>query len=103
MMRLAHPKPVDEAQARVFEKLLTNKLVNTDTWEAQLSLAGQTGKNKGEAWAELVANHKLGPLALLKNLRNIGDNCTSVVASEACNQLRDAQAIKNCGILPAQY
>lgn len=103
LMQMIHPKPQCEAMARIFEKLLTNKLVNTNTWEAQLSAAGQEGKDKGEAWADLVAHQKLGPLALLKNLRNIGQYCTTDIVTEACNQLRDAQTIKNCGILPAQY
>ena len=103
VMMLVRPRPVNEAQSLVFRKLLTNELVNTDTWEAQLSAAGQEGKSKGEAWASLIANHKLLPLGLLKNLRNIGANCTEEVVDEACNQLRDAQTIKNCGILPAQY
>jgi hypothetical protein len=103
MLMLCHAKPVNDAQSKIFEKLLTNSLVNTDTWEAQLSAAGQEGKSKGEAWASLVAHNKLGPLALLKNLRNIAENCSGTVVDEACNQLRDAQTVKNCGILPAQY
>ena len=103
MMLLCHPEAKDEAQNEVFKKLLTNSLVNTDTWESQLSAAGQTGKSKGDVWASLVAHNKLGPLALLKNLRNIAENCSSSVVDEACAQLRDAQTVKNCGILPAQY
>jgi hypothetical protein len=106
VLQLCRPDPhksLNPDQSALYEKLLTNKLVNTETWESQLSAAGQEGKDKGEAWASLVANHKLGPLALLKNLRNIGQNCTTQVVKEACDQLRDAQAIKNCGILPAQY
>lgn len=103
LLQLCRPIPVNEAQSHLFEKLLTDKLVNTETWESQMSAAGQEGKDKGEVWASLIAHRKLGPLALLKNLRNIGQQCTTDVVEEACNQLRDAQSVKNCGILPAQY
>ena len=103
LMQLVRPAPLNQAQSLVFQKLLTDKLVNTDTWEASLSSAGQSGRSKGEAWAELIAANKLGPLALLKNLRNIAQYCSDDVIREACEQLCDAQTVKNCGILPAQY
>ena len=39
----------------------------------------------------------------MKNLRNIAEYCSKDVIDEVAAQLCDAQTVKNCGILPAQY
>lgn len=64
---LSHPKPLDEAQAAVWKKLVDGTLEIPDTWEVNLS----AGKNKKETWERLIAEKKLGGLALLRNLRNM--------------------------------
>jgi 60 kDa SS-A/Ro ribonucleoprotein len=64
---LCHAKPRDEAQAEVWKKLIAGSLTTPDTWEVALS----TGANKREAWERLLHEHKLGALALLRNLRNM--------------------------------
>jgi 60 kDa SS-A/Ro ribonucleoprotein len=43
-------------------------LAAPDTWEVALSAT--KGENKREAWERLLAERKLGPLALIRNLRN---------------------------------
>lgn len=67
VMFLVHPKPVDEEQERVWEKLAEGTLEPPDTWEVALS----TGEDKKEAWTRLLSERKLGGLALLRNLRNM--------------------------------
>src|SRR5579862_2732997 len=64
---LCHAKPRDAAQASVWKKLIWGRLATPDTWEVALS----SGSNKREAWQRLLAENKLGALALLRNLRNI--------------------------------
>ena len=64
---LVHPKPRDEAQAEVWKRLVEGTLTTPDTWEVALS----SGADKREAWERLLAERKLGALALLRNLRNM--------------------------------
>jgi hypothetical protein len=64
---LCHAKPRDEAQAAVWERLISGQLTTPDTWEVALS----SGADKHEAWGRLLREQKLGALALLRNLRNL--------------------------------
>lgn len=52
---------------QLFLRVVDNKLETPDTWEAELS----GGADKGETFARLIAEDKLGALALLRNLRNM--------------------------------
>jgi TROVE domain-containing protein/VWA domain-containing protein len=64
---LSHAKPRNDAQAGVWKKLVWGRLATPDTWEVVLS----SGADKREAWERLLAEKKLGALALLRNLRNM--------------------------------
>jgi hypothetical protein len=64
---LCHARPRDAAQAGVWKKLIWGRLNTPDTWEVALS----SGADKREAWQRLLAENKLGALALLRNLRNM--------------------------------
>jgi hypothetical protein len=64
---LCHAKPRDAAQAGVWKKLIWGRMATPDTWEVALS----SGTDKREAWQRLLAENKLGALALLRNLRNM--------------------------------
>jgi 60 kDa SS-A/Ro ribonucleoprotein len=66
---LAHAKPVDQAQAELWKRLVEGELAAPDTWEVALS----GGADKREAWERLLADNKLGALALLRNLRNMAE------------------------------
>jgi 60 kDa SS-A/Ro ribonucleoprotein len=74
---LCHARPVDEAQAALWKRLVDNELATPDTWEVALSAAGRPVReqgepvNKREAWERLLSERKLGALALLRNLRNL--------------------------------
>jgi hypothetical protein len=76
---LSHARPVDEAQAALWRRLVDNELATPDTWEVALSEAGrgESAEGKAEAkrevWERLLAERKLGALALLRNLRNMKD------------------------------
>jgi hypothetical protein len=73
---LSHARPVDEVQAALWKRLAENDLATPDTWEVALSAAGcgegpDPVKQKREVWERLLAERKLGALALLRNLRNL--------------------------------
>jgi 60 kDa SS-A/Ro ribonucleoprotein len=62
---LVHAKPKDAAQEKVWKQLVEGELNPPDTWEVSLS----SGKDKRETFERLIAENKLGGLALLRNLR----------------------------------
>jgi 60 kDa SS-A/Ro ribonucleoprotein len=64
---LCHAKPKDEEQAATWKALIDGTLPAPDTWEVALS----AGADKKATWERLVAEEKLGGLALLRNLRNM--------------------------------
>ena len=66
---LCHAKPLDEAQAELWKRLVEDRLATPDTWEVALS----SGADKREAWERLLGENKLGALALLRNLRNMAE------------------------------
>lgn len=102
LFNLVHPKPSAQ-NAEAYKDLIEGKLASTGTWESELSAAGQTGKNKGEVWAELVTNKKLGYFALLRNMRNILQNCSPEILELACAQLVDEKSIKKSLVLPFRF
>lgn len=64
---LCHAKPASDEQAETWKKLIAGTLESPDTWEVNLS----SGADKRETWERLLAEEKLGALALLRNLRNM--------------------------------
>lgn len=62
---LVHAKPKDADQEKVWKQLVDGELASPDTWEVSLS----AGKSKRETFERLIAEKKLGGLALLRNLR----------------------------------
>jgi 60 kDa SS-A/Ro ribonucleoprotein len=69
---LSHAKPADAAQAALWKRLAQNELATPDTWEVALSAAGKTeGVSRQKIWERLLAERRLGALALLRNLRNL--------------------------------
>jgi len=62
---LVHAKPKDKDQEKVWKQLVDGELPSPDTWEVSLS----SGKNKRETFERLIAENRLGGLALLRNLR----------------------------------
>jgi 60 kDa SS-A/Ro ribonucleoprotein len=76
---LSHARPVDASQAALWKRLAANELATPDTWEVALSAIGRAeggadedrAADKREVWERLLAERKLGALALLRNLRNL--------------------------------
>ncbi|HZD31125.1 MAG TPA: TROVE domain-containing protein [Candidatus Angelobacter sp.] len=64
---LTHARPVNQAQAELWKRLVAGELATPGTWEVALSGGG----DKREHWERLLHERKLGALALLRNLRNM--------------------------------
>ncbi len=64
---ITHAKPKDDAQEKVWKRLVDGDLPSPDTWEVSLS----SGADKKETFERLIAEKKLGALALLRNLRGM--------------------------------
>jgi len=62
---LTHAKPKDADQEKLWKQLVDGELPAPDTWEVALS----SGADKRETFERLLAERKLGGLALLRNLR----------------------------------
>lgn len=76
---LTHPKPKDEEQAALWKRLVDGTMTTPDTWEVALSGGG----DKQEHWTRLLAEGKLGGLAMLRNLRNMQEAGVDQVAIAA--------------------
>lgn len=105
VVNMIHPADKDD----VLKKLVTGKLVSTDTWEARLTQAGQKAETeeekldlKKEAWTDLIKTRKLGYFALLKNLRNIIQQAPEALPS-ALEMLVDEKLIKTSLVLPFRF
>jgi 60 kDa SS-A/Ro ribonucleoprotein len=107
-VNLVHPKPT-EKNREALEKLVKDELKSFDTWETELTKAGQVAKDdeekeqlKADAWAKLIAEKKIGYFALLRNLRNILEQAPEVV-DQAIVLLQDEALIKKSLVLPFRF
>src|SRR5215813_14780702 len=93
---LSHAKPLDQAQADLWKRIVDGQLATPDTWEVALSAGPNVEKR--QAWERLLAENKLGALALLRNLRNMADAKVSEKA------IRDGLArMKTERVLPFRF
>ncbi len=103
-VNLLHP-PHSEALAG----LVRGTLAPAETWETQLTRAGQEAVSaearairKAEAWTLLVRTRKIGYLALLRNLRNLLEQAPDLIG-DAVAILTDATAIRRSLVMPFRY
>ena len=92
---LVHAKPKDEAQAALWKQVAERSLPAPDTWEVALS----GGADKKASFERLLAERKLGYLALLRNLRNMDQaGVDEALVKEAILARRGAERV-----LPFRY
>jgi len=91
---LCHAKPRDEAQRTAWTRLVSGQLITPDTWEVALS----SGASKRGAWERLLREEKLGGLALLRNLRNMGE-----VAVDESLVLSALASMSTARVLPFRF
>ena len=102
IFNMCHPKAqhANEEQKQAWKDLMTGKLASFDTWETQISNI----KDKKAAWEGLVAENKLGYMALLRNLNNlIKNNVNSETISAAVKKLTDEGEVKRSKQLPFRF
>ena len=92
IIRLIHPKPVDDNHSRWFKEVIDNTITPPDTWETAL----MQGANKKETFERLISEQKLGALAFLRNLRNMRQSGVSNIGE-------GLKALKCSKILPFQF
>ena len=90
---LCHAKPKDEEQAALWKRLVNKELKTADTWETRLS----SGEDKKESFYELLTTHRMGKLAILRNLRKMKESGIEkkLVSDELMRNMKE--------MLPFQY
>lgn len=108
VVNLVHPVPI-EKNADAINALVKGELKSFDTWESELSKAGQVSTNeeekaefKKDVWVKLIRENKLGYFALLRNLRNIIIQAPGVI-DEAIKTLTNEAIIKKSLVLPFRF
>lgn len=108
IVNLVHPVPTEKNKEAI-ESLVKGELKSFDTWETELTKAGQAAENdehkdelKKEVWIKLVREKKIGYFALLRNLRNIIEQAPEVM-KEALETLTNEAVIKKSLVLPFRF
>lgn len=96
VFRLARPRPADDAQRELWNRVVTDTLAVPYTWETELS----KGTDKRATWNDLLASGKLGLFALVRNIRNILEAGADIEV--ALSQIT-SDRIVGSGILPFQW
>lgn len=108
VVNIVHPKPT-EKNKKAMSSLVKGELKSFDTWETELSKAGQSASNdeekadlKKDAWIKLIREKKIGYFALLRNLRNIIEQAPEII-NEALEILTNEVLIKKSLVLPFRF
>lgn len=108
VVNLVHPSPVEQNKEAI-NALVKGELKSFDTWETELTKAGQSATNeeekaefKKDVWVNLIREKKIGYFALLRNLRNIIEQAPEVI-NDALETLVNEQMIKKSLVLPFRF
>ncbi len=108
VVNMIHVTP-NQKNEEALKLLVANDLSSFDTWEVELTKAGQRATNdeekaefKKEAWAKLLSEKKIGYFALLRNLRNIIQQAPEYI-DKALELLVDKRLISKSLVLPFRY
>lgn len=95
VMFLCHAKPITDSQAALWKRFIAGDIKTPDTWEVALS----AGADKKATFTRLIEEHKLGYMALLRNLRNMQE----VGVDKGTVQAALLGGAKNSRALPFRY
>ena len=98
LLCLCRPKPQNKEQEALWKRVLEDNLAIPETWETELSKNGNTK----ESWEKLIASHKVGYMALLRNLRNILKADPANI-EEVFNYLSNPEAVHKSKQLPFRF
>ena len=96
-LRICHPVPRDAEAAEAMDACVAHTLAVPKGWESELSERGNTA----EVWDELLAEGRLGYMAVLRNLRNIIASGADV--TPALDLLADPAAVRRSRQLPFRF
>ncbi|MEZ5937872.1 MAG: TROVE domain-containing protein, partial [Hyphomonadaceae bacterium] len=97
---LVHAKPRDAEQEKIWKQLVDGTLASPDTWEVSLS----SGADKKATFERLIAEKKLGALALLRNLRGmLHAGVTRKTVGKALEEMRVDRVLPYRFIAAAHY
>lgn len=107
-VNLLHPVPT-EKNAEALKQLVAGTLKNENTWESKVSKAGAVAENaedfknlKGDAFAALLKEKRLGYLALIRNLRNILETAPEMI-EEVETLITNESQIRKGMVFPFVY
>lgn len=116
-VRLSHAVATDKNKEALAE-LVAGTLKNTETWESKQSAAGKAGAEasskeekeaavkeaKKQAWSEFVAKgDKIEYMALLRNLRNIIEQCDEETIKAALELVQKPELVHRSKQLPFRF
>lgn len=100
VVKIARPKPVDDTQAALWNRLIENKLKTPETRETILSSKGQSR----ETWEEFIHSGKMGYMAMLRNLKNfLSYGVSSETLNVVAEKLRNPNAVRKSKQLPFRF
>lgn len=102
LVNLVHPKESERNNGAI-GRLINGELKSFDTWESELSAAGDDIEAKKAVWNRLLDENKLGYFALLRNLRNIIQLNDETLKDKALKALLNESAIKKSLVLPFRF
>ena len=102
LVNLVHPVQTEKNNGAI-GKLVNGELKSFDTWEVELSKAGNDVEAKKNVWRNLISENKLGYFALLRNIRNIIQLGDSELKDLALGALVNPDAIHKSLVLPFRF
>ena len=101
---LSHPKPQNQEQKDLFNKLANNDLDIPYTWEVEMSMAGEIKGSKKEVWENMIDSGKMGYMAMLRNLRNfVKEGISNEHIYKVAERLSDYEQVKRSKQLPFRF
>lgn len=98
VLKLVHTKPQNEEQQKLFNEIINDTLPVAERWETELSTKGNTK----EVWEKLIAENKVGYMAMLRNLRNI-INANPSNIDKVYSKLADKEQVLKSKQLPFRF
>jgi hypothetical protein len=93
IINLVHPKPDNDIQRQLYNKIVKGTLATSQTWEVGYS-ACKNDEEKKKVWETLIAEGKLGGLATLRNLRNMQQvNVPKETIQKAIRNIKDPKML----------
>lgn len=105
LFNLTHPNPkfASKEQKKAWKQLIEGKLASFDTWETELSNA-KDDKGRKKALESLIAEDKMGYMALLRNLNNlIKYDVNKKTIDRVIEKLTDEDEVHNSKQLPFRF